>query len=236
MVEISIIIPTYNEEKYIGKTLESIKRQDYKDIEVILADSNSTDATRGIARRRYSKVRLVVKRERGVGIACNAAARTAKGRLLMFLDADTSITRGLLRAYIKAFADGNVVAATGPIVPLESAKKSVKIGYKIVSVYLVKAFMKIGKPSTISSNLMVRRSTFLKLKGFNTKMNTYYDWDLSNRLKDIGKIVFVDGAVAKTSVRRIEKWGMARYFAFHAGNVIKYNLFHEPEQNYEPIR
>ncbi len=235
-MEISIIIPTYNEEKYIGKTLESIKRQDYKDIEVILADSNSTDATRGIARRRYSKVRLVVKRERGVGIACNAAARTAKGRLLMFLDADTSITRGLLRAYIKAFADGNVVAATGPIVPLESAKKSVKIGYKIVSVYLVKAFMKIGKPSTISSNLMVRRSTFLKLKGFNTKMNTYYDWDLSNRLKDIGKIVFVDGAVAKTSVRRIEKWGMARYFAFHAGNVIKYNLFHEPEQNYEPIR
>ena len=236
MVEISIIIPTYNEEKYIGRTLESIKRQDYKDIEVILADSDSSDATRSIARRVYPKTKVMVKKRRGVGIACNAAARAAKGRLLMFLDADTSITRGLLQAYIKAFEERGVVAATGPIIPLEEAKKSVRIGYKIVSVYLVKAFMKIGRPSTISSNLMVRRRAFLKLGGFSTKMNTYYDWDLSNRLRNIGRIVFVDRAIAKTSVRRIEKWGMARYFAFHAGNVIKYNLFHEPEQDYEPIR
>lgn len=236
MAEISIIIPTYNEEKYIRKTLESIKKQDYTDIEVILADSDSSDATRRVAKRVYPKARLVVKKRRGVGIACNAAARAARGRLLMFLDADTSITRGLLRAYITAFEDKDVVAATGPIIPLENAKKSIRIGYRVVSVYLVKAFMKIGRPSTISSNLMIRKSAFLKLGGFNTKMNTYYDWDLSNRLRNIGKIVFVDGAVAKTSVRRIEKWGMAKYFAFHAGNVVKYNLFHKPEQNYEPIR
>ncbi len=236
MPKISIIIPTYNEEKYIRATLESIRKQPYQDIEVIVADSNSPDGTREVARRAYPKVRIVNRKERGVGIACNAAARIAKGKLLMFIDADTSITRNLLGAYEKAFADREVVAATGPIIPLEKTTKAIAFGYRMVSVHIVKFFMGIGKPSTISSNLMVRRSSYLKLGGFSTTMNTYYDWDLSNRLSKVGRIVFVEGAVARTSVRRVERWGMLKYFAFHTGNVIKYNLFHEPEQEYEPIR
>lgn len=236
MTKISIIIPTYNEEKYIRRTLESIKKQPYKDIEVIIADSNSTDATRSIAKKVYPGVIIVNKKERGVGIACNASAKIAKGELLMFIDADTSITRDLLSSYENAFRDRDVVAATGPIIPLEKTTKSITIGYKMVSVYTVKLFMKIGKPSTISSNLMVRKSAYLKLGGFSTTMNTYYDWDLSNRLSKVGKIVYVEKAIAKTSVRRIEKWGMFRYFGFHTGNVIRYNLFHKPKQDYEPIR
>ena len=236
MTKISIIIPTYNEEKYIKATLESIKKQPYRNLEVIVADSNSADRTREIAKRAYPGVRIINKKERGVGIACNAAARVATGSLLMFIDADTSITKHLLRSYEEAFGDRDVVAATGPIIPLERTTRSVRLGYKMVSVYIVKAFMKMGKPSTISSNLMVRKSSYLKLGGFSTTMNTYYDWDLSNRLRKVGRIVFVDGAVAKTSVRRIRKWGMFKYFAFHTGNVIRYNLFHEPKQDYEPIR
>lgn len=236
MVLISIIIPTYNEEKYIRKTLESIKDQKYKNIEVILADSNSSDTTKELARKIYPQIKIVNKKERGVGIACNAAAKVAKGKLILFIDADTSITKELLGAYEKAFEDEEVVAATGPIVPLEETTGSIKFGYKMVSVHLVKLFMGLGKPSTISSNLMVRRSTYLKLGGFSTTMNTYYDWDLSHRLGAVGKIVFVDDAVARTSVRRIKKWGMAKYFAFHAANVVRYNLFHSPSQDYEPIR
>ena len=51
MVKVSIIIPVYNESKYIVATLKAIKEQDFKDIEVILADNGSTDGTREIARR-----------------------------------------------------------------------------------------------------------------------------------------------------------------------------------------
>ena len=236
MTKISIIIPTYNEEKYIKTTLDSIKHQPYSDIEVIVADSNSTDSTRSIAKKVYPKVIIVNKKQRGVGIACNAAAKLASGDLLMFIDADTSITKDLLSSYETAFRDKDVVAATGPIIPLEKTRRSIALGYKMVSVYTVKMFMKIGKPSTISSNLMVRRSSYLKLGGFSTTMNTYYDWDLSNRLSKVGKIVYVERAIAKTSVRRVEKWGMVRYFGFHAGNVLRYNLFHKPKQDYEPIR
>lgn len=236
MARISIIIPTYNEEKYIRRTLESIKDQDYKDIEVLLADSNSSDRTREIAKKTYPGIKIVLKKERGACIAYNAAARLAKGEILLFIDADTSITKGLLKAYDDAFSEKGAVAATGPIIPLEKTTRGIEFGYKMVSVYIVKIFMKLGQPSTVGSNMAVSRRAFWKVGGFDITMNTYYDWDLSNRLGKLGKIAYVDGAVAKTSVRRIKKWGMFRYFSFHAGNVVRYNLFGKPKDDYEPIR
>ncbi len=236
MVRFSIIIPTYNEEKYIKKTLESIKKQDYKDVEVIVSDSNSKDKTLAIARKAYNGVKIHVEKRRGVPLACNKSAKVAKGDILLFIDADTSITGTLLKAYDDAFKESGVVAATGPIVPLEKTSKRISIGFKVISVYLVKFFIKIGQPSTISSNLAISRKAYLKIGGFDESLATFYDWDISNRLSKIGKIVFVNGAIAKTSVRRVEKWGMFKYFTYHLGNNIRYHLYHTAKNDYEPIR
>ena len=236
MVRFSIIIPTYNEEKYIKKTLESIKKQDYKDVEVIVADSNSKDKTLAIARKAYKGVKIHVEKRRGVPLACNKSAKVAKGEILLFIDADTSITGTLLKAYDEAFKGSGVVAATGPIVPLEKTSKKISIGFKVISVYLVKFFIKIGQPSTISSNLAISRKAYLKIGGFDESLATFYDWDISNRLSKIGKIIFVNGAIAKTSVRRVEKWGMFKYFTYHLGNNIRYHLYHTAKNDYEPIR
>ncbi len=236
MVRFSIIIPTYNEEKYIKKTLESIKKQDYKDVEVIVADSNSKDKTLAIARKAYKGVKIHVEKRRGVPLACNKSAKIAKGDILLFIDADTSITGTLLKAYDDAFKESGVVAATGPIVPLEKTSKKISIGFKVISVYLVKFFIKIGQPSTISSNLAISRKAYLKIGGFDESLATFYDWDISNRLSKTGKIVFVNSAIAKTSVRRVEKWGMFKYFTYHLGNNIRYHLYHTAKNDYEPIR
>ena len=93
MTRISIIIPSYNEEKYIGRTLRSIRKQGYRDIEVILADGNSSDHTRDIARHEYGNIRIVVEKERNAPKAYNKAARIARGDVLLFIDADTSVSR-----------------------------------------------------------------------------------------------------------------------------------------------
>ncbi|MEN6592532.1 MAG: glycosyltransferase family A protein, partial [Methanobacterium sp.] len=55
-MKISIIIPTYNEEEYLPYLLESIKRQDFTDYEVIVADAHSTDKTREIAKSFGAKI------------------------------------------------------------------------------------------------------------------------------------------------------------------------------------
>lgn len=236
MVRISIIIPSYNEEKYIGPTLRSIRRQGYKDVEVILADSRSTDGTVAAARKAYKGVKVFSYGGKGVARACNRAAAKAKGSIILFIDADTSISPGLLRAYDRAFGDGRVVAATGPIMPLEKSGLGMRIGFMIISVHLIKLFMLLGRSSMISSNLAVSARAFRKAKGFDEKLITYYDWDLSHRLAKAGRLVFVDDAVAYTSVRRVQAWGPLKYFSYHASNALLYSVKHKARDDYEPIR
>ncbi len=238
MVKISIIIPVYNESKYIVATLKAIKEQNFKDVEVILADNGSTDGTRELARKTYPGIKVVVDRHLGfVGRLSNSGSKAAKGDLFLFIDGDTVITKGLLDSYYEHFQNhSKSVAATGPIIPLEKTSIGIKIGFKLVSVGLIRFFILIGKPSIISSNFMVRVSAYRKVHGFNPNMKTYYDWDISKRLVKFGKLDFVNGAIAKTSIRRVKKWGMLKYFSYHASNVIIYNLFHKSRDDYEIIR
>lgn len=232
-MEASIIVPALNEEKYIGYVFEGLKRQSFKDFEVIIADGGSTDKTREIAKKNGAKV--VIERRRGIARGRNAGARAAKGRILIFLDADTRPSERLVEAYVNNLK-GNVVAATGPILPLEKTKKSIELGYKFVSIFFVKLAIKIGRPTIVGSNFAVRRDVFEKAGGFNDNLITYEDWDLSKRLKKFGKIRYVDDAVVYTSARRIFAWGIRGFFNFHVGNIIRYNLFKKPKEEYEPIR
>jgi len=93
MPKISIIIPTLNEEKYLPKLLESIKKQDFKDYEVIVADAGSTDNTKKIAKK--FKARVVKGGMPGPGR--NRGAEAAKGELLFFFDSDVKLPKGFLK-------------------------------------------------------------------------------------------------------------------------------------------
>ncbi|MCW6159907.1 MAG: glycosyltransferase [Candidatus Micrarchaeales archaeon] len=233
MPEISVIIPTMNEEKYIKHPIEGLKKQSFKDFEVIFVDHNSTDRTRRIARK---SGRVIIECRPGIGVARNTGARVAKGRIIVFLDADTRPSRNLLKSYHKAFT-GGTVAATGPILPLERTSKRMRMGFKLVSIMMPRVASKVGgKIKVVGSNFAVDKMAFDKVHGFNERLKTYEDWDLSKRLGRCGKIVFVKGATVRTSTRRVEAWGMRKYFAYHAGNVIRYNLLKKPKEQYAPIR
>jgi glycosyltransferase involved in cell wall biosynthesis len=232
-MKVSVVIPALNEEKYIGYTFDGLGRQSFKDFEVIVADAGSADKTREIARKYGAKV--VIERRKGIARGRNAGAKVAKGDILIFLDADTKPSPRLIESYVKGLK-GDVVAATGPILPLEKTKKSIRWGYKFVSILFVKLAIKIGRPTIVGSNFAVRRNAFEKVGGFNSNLITYEDWDLSKRLKKYGKIIYIDDAVVYTSARRIFAWGIHGFFNFHVGNMIRYNLFKKPKDEYEPIR
>ena len=85
-VLVSVIVPAYNEEKTLGKCLLSIKNQTYKNIELIVVDDGSTDDTSKIAKK-YADV-FMVQKHLGPGVARNKAAKIAKGKILVFIDAD----------------------------------------------------------------------------------------------------------------------------------------------------
>lgn len=87
---ISIIIPTLNEEGYIEASIESAKR--LNPLEIIVVDGGSTDKTRKIAEREGA---IVIESKKGRGIQLNRGASVAKGDILLFLHADSIIQEGL---------------------------------------------------------------------------------------------------------------------------------------------
>ncbi len=231
--DISVIIPAFNEEKYIGHVFKGLKSQTFRNFEIIVVDGNSTDRTREIARK-YGRV--VIDKRPKIGAARNTGARLAKGDIILFTNADTRASPGLLMAYSRLFKDRSVVAASGPLTPLERTTTFIRFGYWFASVVLAKFSFSIGMPAISGSNLAVRRSAFKKVGGFDESLVTYEDLDLTARLRRIGNIKYVDTAQVATSARRIVKWGVARYILFNAGNVLRYNLFHKSKEQYEPVR
>ena len=233
MPEISVIIPALNEQKYIGNPLSGLKSQTFRDFETIVVDGGSRDRTASIARK---SAKVIVCREKGVSAARNRGAAAAKGSILLFLDADTRPSRDLLRVYHEIFLDKSVASATGPIYPLERTKKRIRLGYSIVSVAFVKLSILVGSPHIIGSNFAARASSFRKCGGFDEKLLTYEDWDLSGRIKRCGTVAYSDRAAVHTSVRRVAAWGVFGYFLFYLTNMIMYHVLRKARSNYGEYR
>ena len=81
---LSIIVPTLNEEEYLPKLLESIKKQDFKDYEIIVADAGSEDKTLEIAKKRG----CIITKGGSITVGRNNGAKVARGDIFLFLDSD----------------------------------------------------------------------------------------------------------------------------------------------------
>ena len=87
----SIILPAYNAELFLARTLTSIFSQDFSDYELLLVNDGSTDNTLDICREFaavYPQVKVIDKKNEGVAVARNAALQSAQGKYILFVDAD----------------------------------------------------------------------------------------------------------------------------------------------------
>lgn len=88
---VSVIVPVYNVEKYVGKMLDSLLAQNYKNLEIICVDDGSTDASLNILKKymyRDSRIKIIEKTNSGVSDARNIGIENAKGKYIYFCDAD----------------------------------------------------------------------------------------------------------------------------------------------------
>lgn len=218
---ISIIIPTLNEEKYIGSTLESVKNQDYKgEYEIIVVDSMSKDNTVKIARKYTDKIIFVKKK--GVGIARNEGAKAAEGEILLFVDADTILQPNGLSELSKPFQDKKVVGAACPIVPFSSKSEDLRL-YQGFNQFM-KMSIKLKKAQIPGICCVYRKSAFEKIGGFGEKLDDLEDYYLSGKISKLGKLVYVKDTFALTSVRRVESWGRIESVRKYVKLYFKYVL------------
>jgi rhamnosyltransferase len=112
--KVSIIIRCYNEEKHIGKLLSGILFQDYKDVEIILVDSGSTDATLAIANRYPVKVVSISPEEFSFGRSLNLGCKVAQGEFLVIVSAHVyPVNKDWLEHLLKPFNLPNVALVYG---------------------------------------------------------------------------------------------------------------------------
>lgn len=201
---ITVVIPTYNEEKNIRRALsklnhQSIPREDY---EVIIVDGDSTDRTIEIAELLGAKV--VKQRGKGIGGARNDGFIAAKAEFVATTDADCIVPNQWLQSFLEDFQDPQVVAVTGPNGPIEKNWKA-KVLYFILrcfgqGVTLFKIF------GTTGTNSAFRRRAFLECGGYKS-LPYVDDVEIGSRIKKFGKIVYDTRTYVNISVRRLEQKG-----------------------------
>lgn len=181
---LTVIICTYNREKYILPLLESIARNDlpYSDYEILLVDNNCTDHTRERCAE-FAQAhpaiafRYVVETEQGLSAARNKGIAEAQGYLLLYVDDDALVDAHYLRTYAAFFqTHPEVMAAGGPIEPLYETEEP-----RWMSPYtkaLLTAWMNYGtavKPYPHGrypggGNAAYRKQVFNKVGLFNTAL------------------------------------------------------------------
>jgi cellulose synthase/poly-beta-1,6-N-acetylglucosamine synthase-like glycosyltransferase len=231
---VSVIVPALNEERYIENCLKALKNQDYKGkYEIIVADGMSKDKTVEIAKKYADKVIIVKKR--GIAAERNAGAKIAKGEIFLFIDADTIASFNLIREIAKVFKK-NVVGATCHVLPLSPSATDF-ILYWFYNQF-AKFSIKIGKPQIAGCCCAYKREAFEKIGGFNEKLKTLEDFDISRRIsKKLGKIKFINSAFVLTSPRRIKKWGKTKAAKKYVKLYVNYLLRKSVGiDEYKPIR
>lgn len=108
---ISVIIPIYNVEKYLDRCLKSIISQSYKNIEIILIDDGSKDASSKICddyAKSDNRIRVIHKKNEGVAIARNLGIKKATGKYITFIDADDYVEKDYVKILYELCRDHDV--------------------------------------------------------------------------------------------------------------------------------
>lgn len=198
----SIIIPTYNEEEYLPILLESIKKQEFDGYEVIVADANSTDKTREIAKD-YGCIVV----EGGLpAVGRNNGAKVAKGEYLLFLDSDLKLTDDYLRDVLYEFKMEHLGIAISQMIPM-SNKVEDKLFHDFANYFMI-SVEKIKPHGAGCYGIIAKKELHDKCEGFDESLTFGEDTDYIERLAKEEPFRVLRNAKIGVSTRRLEEEGI----------------------------
>jgi len=199
-MKISVIIPALNEEKLLPNLLASIKRQKFKDYEVIVADAGSTDQTKSIAQNSGA---LVVQGGRPA-VGRNNGAKIARGEFFYFLDADVVMPSDFLRNSWDEMFDRMLDVASCNLVP-KSDLLIDQVLHSFVNTYIIMS--QFNDPLAGGACILINRRLFNRIGGFDENLSLAEDHDLIKRAARFRHFRLLFSTYLEISVRRLEKEG-----------------------------
>lgn len=179
----SIIIPVYNCEKYIRECVESALAQDYENVEVIVVDDGSTDATPKILKEFGDNIRYIRQENQGAAAAFNNGLRIAKGSLIAWLSADDVFMPHKIKYQVEEFQkDHSLALVYTDCIIIDAAGRELKEEHtycpppgRFVRELLTRFFV-------TSPTVLIRRECIEKIGYFDETLLAYVDADIQLRL------------------------------------------------------
>ena len=177
---VSVVMPCYNNGKYVGLAIESVQAQHYHDWELVIINDGSTDNSDEIIRRYANsdkRIKYVFQKNCGAAVARNRGVKEAKGEFICFLDADDWLAPQCLEDALTSFhehSDCRLFYMKGENVDEASGKRTPFICYggSYRSVLI----------NGMSITIIIRRKDFLETGGFDESMkNGFEDWEFNIR-------------------------------------------------------
>ena len=222
MCEISVIIPTYNDERTLSKCIESVLCQSLPATEIIIVDDGSTDGTADILKKYEDRESFVVIHQENAGRnqARMRGFKSSSCQYLLFLDSDIVMKQNMLEQLCKALKDNPDAsyAYSGFIWGFKKFKSRNFDGQAL------------KKVNYIHTSSLIRRDDF---PGFDQAILRFQDWDLWLTMLENSKVgVFVPKILCKAYVDResLSKW-LPKYAYFLPWNLIGWRP--ERVRNYE---
>lgn len=208
---LSVIIPAYNEERYIDACLSSLLKQKITvPYEIIVVDNNSTDETAAKASA-YRRVRLIRETYPGASSARNSGARAARGDILVFLDADCiAPPEHLARVHRILSQTSSVDGVAGPYIYYDAGSFIQWLtgqGKYFIRYYQLMKFL-FGFQGFAGGNVALRQSVYRKSGGYNKNISVLEadDVEYAKRLNKKGyHVKYTDRIRIRSSFRRIQK-------------------------------
>lgn len=206
---LSVIIPTLNEAEHLPALLADLRRQQGVNLEILIADGGSTDATRAVAEASGG---AFIAARRGRGAQMNAAVQAAAGDTLLFLHADSRLDDpGLLclalAALAAASAEGEQVAGHFPLRFLRTTRHNA-LAYRYLE---AKSALNRLNTANGDQGLLLSREFFCQLGGFAESLPFLEDQGLAAKIRAQGRWITLPGTL-QTSARRFEREGFHRRY------------------------
>lgn len=199
---LTIVIPVYNEQRYLKACLDSISKQTIKPNEVILVDNNSNDKTLHIARN-YKYVQVLHEAKQGVFFAETKGFNAATSDIICRIDGDTILPGNWFSTVRDLFADQDVAAVTGPVnyYDMPFPKHNFWADHIMRKLTYVLA---PRNPFLYGSNMAFRRSAWLTVKNeIRHEDNIHGDVEIAIHFFKHGqRILYTKKMLAKASGRR----------------------------------
>ncbi|MFZ4679707.1 MAG: glycosyltransferase family 2 protein [Flavobacterium sp.] len=198
----SIVIPVYNKEKFVAKTIESVLSQTFTDYEIIIVNDGSTDQSEAkISTFRDNRIKYYSKKNEGVALARNFGIQKATADYICFLDADDYWYPNFLETmqrYSLELSEQKVFAAA---IEIETKSKSIPARYSIESTsdFKIVNFFNASQKECVlwTSSVCIHKSVFEKVGDFDTKIKHGEDTELWIRIGLQFPIVFIRKILAR---------------------------------------